>query len=98
MQVTGGEFTAECERHGSVFAISMVLVGPQPVGTYVLTHLGSAIRVLDADEAHKIDDALAGLAEAVEGRSFETLFADLISREPELPLHLRENWQFVFLN
>lgn len=88
--VMGNEFVAQCERHGTTVPISLVLVGAQPPGTYLLTHLGSAIRVLDAKEARMIDDALAGLAEAVEGRTFETLFADLISREPELPLHLRD--------
>ncbi|WP_420848912.1 hydrogenase [Rhizobium etli] len=56
----------------------------------VLTHLGSAVRVLDAEEARAIDDALSGIAEAVEGRAFESHFADLLSREPELPLHLRD--------
>lgn len=88
--VVADEFSAQCERHGTVSSISMMLVGSQPVGTYVLTHLGSAIRVLDAGEARAIDDALAGLAEAVAGGSFESLFADLLSREPELPAHLRD--------
>lgn len=87
--VTANEFVAHCERHGAISAISLLLVGPQPTGTHVLTHLGSAIRVLDADEARSIDDALAGLVEASEGRAFELLFADLLSREPELPPHLR---------
>lgn len=88
--VAGNEFVAQCERHGEIAAISMMLVGPQPVGTRLLTHLGSAIRVLDAEEARAIDDALAELAEAVEGRAFDTFFADLIAREPELPAHLRD--------
>ncbi|MFF0923821.1 HypC/HybG/HupF family hydrogenase formation chaperone [Rhizobium leguminosarum] len=87
--VVGSEFIAQCERHGAISSISLMLVGPQPPGTHLLTHLGSAIRVLHADEARAIDDALAGLAEAVEGRAFDMLFADLISREPELPPHLR---------
>jgi hydrogenase expression/formation protein HypC len=89
--VTGNEFVAQCERHGAISSISLMLVGAQPPGTYLLTHLGSAVRVLDAEEACAIDDALAGLAEAVEGRAFDTLFADLLSREPELPAHLRDN-------
>ncbi|MFB9950665.1 HypC/HybG/HupF family hydrogenase formation chaperone [Rhizobium puerariae] len=89
--IESNAFMARCERHGEVFTISLMLVGPQPAGTYLLTHLGSAIRVLDAAEARAIDDALAGLAEAVEGREFASLFADLISREPELPAHLRDN-------
>ena len=87
--VTGGEFVAQCERHGTISPISLMLVGPQEPGTYLLTHLGTAMRVLDAEEARAIDDALTGLAEAVEGRDFEKLFADLVSREPELPAHLR---------
>lgn len=68
-----------------------MLVGEQPIGTWLLTHLGSAIRVLDATEAQAIDNALTGLSEAVEGRAFDALFADLIDREPELPPHLRED-------
>lgn len=87
--ISDGDFVAECERHGAISSVSLMLVGPQAAGTYLLTHLGSAIRVLDPVEARAIDDALAGLAEAVEGRSFESLFADLVSREPELPPHLR---------
>ncbi|MFC0804531.1 MULTISPECIES: HypC/HybG/HupF family hydrogenase formation chaperone [Sinorhizobium] len=87
--VAANEFVARCEHHGAISMISLVLVGPQRSGTYVLTHLGSAIRVLDAEEARVIDDALAGLVEASEGRAFEMLFTDLVSREPELPPHLR---------
>lgn len=84
-------FEALCERHGVTQGISMMLIGEQVPGTWVLTHLGSAIRVLDDEEARMIDDALSGLAEAVEGRDFDALFADLIDREPELPPHLRGN-------
>lgn len=87
--VEAGEFEAVCERHGQAQRISLMLIGPQPAGAFVLTHLGSAIRVLDADEAQAIDNALAGLAEAVDGRAFDQLFEDLIGREPELPEHLR---------
>lgn len=87
--VEGDELVARCRRHDAISSISMMLVGAQPPGTFVLTHLGSAIRVLGADEAQAIDNALAGLAAAVEGRNFEHLFADLLSREPELPEHLR---------
>ena len=88
--VASGPFEAICERHGQSHTLSMMLVGEQPVGTWVLTHLGSAIRVLNEAEARAIDDALTGLSEAVEGRNFDALFADLINREPELPAHLRD--------
>ena len=67
----------------------MMLVGAVPVGTQVLVHVDSAVRVLDADEARQIDDALDGVAAALAGQPFEHLFADLIDREPALPDFLR---------
>ena len=85
----GDDMTALCERAGQVTRLSMLLVGPQPPGSYVLAHLGSAVRALEADEARLIDEALIGLAEAVEGGDFSARFADLIDREPQLPEHLR---------
>lgn len=83
--IEGGEFAARCERRGAVEEVSLLLVGPQPPGTWLLVHLGTAVRRLDAEEASQIDDALDGVAAALEGRAFEHLFADLIDREPELP-------------
>ena len=87
--IEGDELSARCERHGAVQSVSMMLVGAQAPGTHVLTHLGSAIRVLDADEARLIDNALEGLSAALEGGDVDALFADLVGREPELPPHLR---------
>ncbi len=80
---------ALCERRGEVRPVSMLLIGPVPVGTQVLVHVDSAVRVLDAAEARQIDDALDGVAAALAGQPFEHLFADLIDREPELPAFLR---------
>jgi hydrogenase expression/formation protein HypC len=87
--VEGDDMTALCERAGRVERLSMLLVGEQPAGTHVLAHLGSAIRTLEAEEARLIDEALLGLAQAVEGGDFTARFADLIGREPQLPEHLR---------
>jgi hydrogenase expression/formation protein HypC len=89
--VSGDAFEALCARHDATQRISMLLIGAQPPGTPVLVHLGSAIRVLDPREAQQIEDALAGLAAAVEGRDFDHLFADLIGREPQLPAHLAKD-------
>lgn len=88
--VEGDDMTASCERKGETQRVTMLLVGAQPPGAHVLVHLGSAVRVLDAHEARLIEDALDGLAAAVEGRDFDALFADLVGREPELPAHLRD--------
>jgi hydrogenase expression/formation protein HypC len=87
--VEGDDMTALCERAGGLTRLSMLLVGAQPPGAHVLAHLGAAIRVLDAEEARLIDEALLGLAEAVAGEDFSARFADLIDREPQLPEHLR---------
>ena len=87
--VEGDEVSALCQRYGETARVTMWLVGAQDPGTWVLTHLGSAMRVLEADEARLIDEALTGLAEAVAGSDFEKRFADLIDREPQLPEHLR---------
>jgi hydrogenase expression/formation protein HypC len=79
---------AICDRRGQYHQVSMLLIGYKPAGTKVLVHIDTAIRELGEDEARLIDDALDGLAAAVEGRDFEHLFADLIGREPQLPDHL----------
>ena len=76
------------ERRGESRRVSMMLVGEQPVGTIVLVHIDTAVRVLEAPEAKLIDDGLDGVAAAMEGRDFDHLFADLIDREPQLPAFL----------
>src|SRR4051812_38942881 len=83
--IESDETSALCERAGVATRVSMWLIGAQAPGTYVLAHLGTAIRALAPEEAHLIDEALLGLAEAAEGGDYEARFADLIGREPELP-------------
>jgi hydrogenase expression/formation protein HypC len=76
-------------RSGEERRCSTLLVGDIEPGTHVLIHIDSIVRVLDAEEAGRIADALEGLAAALDGRDFDHLFADLIDREPQLPEHLR---------
>jgi hydrogenase expression/formation protein HypC len=76
-------------RSGDERRVSTMLVGDVTPGTCVLVHIDSAVRILEAGEAERIADALEGLAAALDGRSFDHLFADLIDREPQLPEHLR---------
>jgi hydrogenase expression/formation protein HypC len=85
----GDGVTALCARGDERRRVSMLLLGAQPPGTFVLAHIDTAVRVLDAEEARLIDDALQGLEAALRGEKFETHFADLIDREPQLPEHLR---------
>lgn len=80
---------ARCEGHGRIEDINLALTGPLESGTYILAHLGSAIRAISADEARAIENALQAVMHAAKGDSFEHLVADLVDREPELPAHLR---------
>jgi len=82
------------ERH----TLDMLIVGPQPAGTWVLAFHGAARRVLDEPEARQILDALAALAIALDAdeskppnQALDALFADLVDRAPQLPEHLRSN-------
>lgn len=88
--IEGDEMSALCVRGDEQRRVSLLLVGPQPVGTQVLVHIDTAVRLLEADEAALIDRALDGLAAAMRGEDFESAFADLLNREPQLPEHLRQ--------
>jgi len=83
--IEGDDMTALCEREGRVTKLSMLLIGEQAPGTFVLSHLGSAVRVLEAEDAERIDEALLGLAEAEAGQAFEHRFADLVDGRTQLP-------------
>jgi hydrogenase expression/formation protein HypC len=87
--IESNDATALCARGDEQRRVSVLLVGPQPVGAKVLVHIDSAVRVLDEEEAALIEQALQGLEAAMRGEDFESAFADLINREPQLPEHLR---------
>jgi hydrogenase expression/formation protein HypC len=87
--IEGDDISAICECVGRAERVSMLLVGAQPMGAHVLVHLGTAMRVLEEEEAGLIAAALAGLDAALAGQAFESHFADLVAREPQLPAHLR---------
>lgn len=92
MQVVdaAGSF-AWCEGRGERRRVDLTLTGPQPAGTWVLSFLDVAREVLTPDRAQRIDQALDALQAVLRGEPapIETLFADLIGREPQLPEHLR---------
>lgn len=86
---------AASERH----TLDMLIVGPQPPGTWVLEFQGAARRVLEPIEAQQMRDALQALqvvlaaggeaADAQTAAAVDHFFADLVEREPQLPEHLR---------
>ncbi|MBT2968720.1 MAG: hypothetical protein B6D72_13705 [gamma proteobacterium symbiont of Ctena orbiculata] len=68
--IEAGEFVARCRSRNGEEPINMMLIGPQPAGTWLLTFLGSAREVISAEDARTIDLALDGLS-AIMGESAE---------------------------
>jgi hydrogenase expression/formation protein HypC len=82
--------SALCIYRGQESLIDMMLVGPQPVGTWLLVFLDTAREVLSDQSARQIADALEAMRLAMQGDSrIDHLFADLIDREPQLPEFLK---------
>jgi hydrogenase expression/formation protein HypC len=68
---------------------TLLLDGGVSVGDFVLVHSDRAVRVMSADEAALVADALRAVLAASDGHDFEHLIADLVDREPQLPDHLK---------
>lgn len=83
--------TAWCSGREGRKLVDLSLVGPQPAGAWLLTFLGAAREVIDAERAANTDRALDALAAVLAGEEagIDAAFADLVSRSPELPEHLR---------
>jgi hydrogenase expression/formation protein HypC len=62
-----GEFVARCRTRNGEERINMMLTGPQPAGTWLLTFLGSAREVISEQDALRIDQALDGLGAIMGG-------------------------------
>lgn len=76
-------------RDGTSRRVSLLLLGELPVGTPVLVHVDTAVRVLAEDEVPLIEAALEAADAAARGEAWEHLMADLLQRTPELPPHLQ---------
>ncbi len=61
-----GDF-AWVERAGRRELVNMMLIGPQPLGAWVLASLGLAKEVVEPGQLALIEEALAALAAALEG-------------------------------
>lgn len=82
---------ALCERRGATARLHAMLLADLVAGDYVLAFQGSAVRILDRDEAAQTDAALDALAAVMHGAGdVDAHFADLVGREPQLPPHLRK--------
>ncbi len=83
--------SALCESRGELRRIDTLLVGDQPVGTWLLTFLDTAREVLTSESAAQIADALQAVTMAMQGENgIDHLFRDLIDHEPELPDFLHD--------
>ena len=85
---------ALCAVDGEQRRIDTMLVGEQPVGTWLLTFLDTAREVLTPERAARIREALRAVDLAMRGTmqdkaELDHLFADLVGREPQLPGFLR---------
>lgn len=82
---------ALCIHNNTQQWVDCALVGDVKPGQWLLVFLGAARDVISAERAAKITDALAAMNAAIEGdvAAIDLLFDDLVSREPELPPHLK---------
>lgn len=68
-----GDF-AWVERNGQREQVNMMLLGPQPIGTWVLTSLGLAKEIIEPEELALIEEALTALAASLDGDYDSTLY------------------------
>ncbi|UVO30639.1 HypC/HybG/HupF family hydrogenase formation chaperone [Bradyrhizobium arachidis] len=81
--------SALCEFRGKRRRVWVFLLSRPIACAKVLVHVDTAIRLLDDEEAQLIGDAIEGIGAALNGEDCDRFFADLIDREPTLPVHLR---------
>ncbi len=61
------DLMALCRGRNGEERVNMMLIGPQPEGSWVLNFLGSAREVISEDDAININKALDGLTEIMSG-------------------------------
>ncbi|MGZ5008859.1 MAG: HypC/HybG/HupF family hydrogenase formation chaperone [Methylobacter sp.] len=82
--------SARCIYRGQESWVDMMLVGPQPAGTWLLVFLDTAREVISDQKAKQIADALEAMRLAMQGdNQIDHLFPDLVDREPQLPEFLK---------
>ena len=83
----GGDFAIVERAQGDALRrerVNMMLIGEQPVGTWILASLGLAKEVIDDAERALIEDALSALSASLDGDYDPAKhFADLSARTDE---------------
>lgn len=72
--VEAGDVIARGEGRNGIEDVNMMLIGAQPIGTWVLNFLGSAREVISEQDAAQINSALDGLTAIMNGE--ETIDVD----------------------
>jgi hydrogenase expression/formation protein HypC len=94
MEVEAGH--AWCEGMGERKRINMMLVGEQPVGSWVLVFIDSAREVISVEDAQRITQAVQAVNLAMQGETdLGHLFSDLVDSEPQLPEFLRSKTETI---
>ncbi|HEX9803244.1 MAG TPA: HypC/HybG/HupF family hydrogenase formation chaperone [Gammaproteobacteria bacterium] len=76
-------FVARCRGRNGEEWVNLMLVGPQPEGTWLLNFLGSAREVLSEEDARNADkalDALSAVMSGEEGIDFDSYFPGLANK------------------
>jgi hydrogenase expression/formation protein HypC len=95
MQVISAEgHAAVCRGRNGLERIDTLRTGPLEPGQWVLTSLGAAREIIDAERAAQVESALTALDAVLSGEGnvsalIEHHFADLVNREPQLQEFLR---------
>ncbi len=82
--IESDDYMARCHGRNGNEMVNMMLIGPQPEGTWVLNFLGSAREVLSEHEAGNINKALDGLAAIMQGETdidIDHYFPDLAPKQ-----------------
>ena len=60
-----------CRGRSGEIEVNTLLIGPQPAGTWVLNFLGAAREVISAEDAKRIQDALAAVEAIARGEAVD---------------------------
>ncbi len=82
---------AVCESEGQQQQVDMSLIGALNSGSWVLVFLGAAREQITEQRARETADAITALRSVMRGETvdMDSLFADLMQSEPQLPEHLQ---------
>jgi len=86
-----GQGRALCRDGDSQSWVDTRLVEAVEAGTWLLVFAGAAREIISSERAAQVGAAVQALQASARGdtAAIDALFADLVNREPELPLHLQ---------